>query len=73
MAFSGLSSFADTNTKDPTQPLPCLEHLDPKALPLATHDTSRIGWHMRDLEALAKNVEAACYFLGSWMDIYLHL
>jgi hypothetical protein len=26
--------------------------------PPATHDTSRIGWHMPDLQAFAKNVEA---------------
>jgi len=26
--------------------------------PPKTHDTSRIGWHMKDLEYLAKNIES---------------
>jgi hypothetical protein len=29
--------------------------------PPATHDTSRIGWHMPDLQALAKNIDAVRY------------
>ncbi len=60
MASSGLSSLAETHIDDPAQPP---EHLRPKASPLSTHDTSGIGWHMQDLEALAKNVEAVGYLL----------
>lgn len=34
--------------------------LEPPASPCVTHDTSRIGWHMQDLEALTVNLEAVC-------------
>lgn len=47
------------------------DKLNAEASLFPTHDTSKIGWHMRGLEAFAKNVEAVCYLLSSEMDMCL--
>jgi hypothetical protein len=33
----------------------------PLMSPPKMHDTSRIGWHMKDLECFAKNIETVSY------------
>jgi hypothetical protein len=73
-SHGGESSLAETSPKVPEQShvvnVAAQDRFNAEASLFPTHDTSKIGWHMRGLEAFAKNVEAVCYLLSSEMDMY---